>query len=224
MAYFVYDTNNIIVGRYRTQTAADTDAATSADLTAYQGNITADLNVGQKIDPATGTAAAETRLTEAQRLTAEWRYLLHLAWLDYHNPALPTARQTWWPAVVSDADASTASLLATDRWAYAQIALGDLIAGRTYGASTVTDATRDTIIKHIAHVIRSLGEVWYGVMLGDRDKRRSWSTIGVTPGIPIYSDIVEDNNLAKRTPDGVWRVLAGATIQTGFKPDSATLR
>lgn len=225
MAYYVYVTaDNIVVGRYRTQSAADTAAAASTALTAYQGDISTELQVGQAIDPATGRAAAETRLSAADRLTADWRYRLHRAWQHYCDPAHPTARQDWWSEVASDAAVSQAAVTATTRWAYHQIALGDLIAARTW-ASSATDAAREMIIRHIVGTIVSLARTWYGVMVADQTKRGQWGGSSTADGAALYSDIVTSAiALTPRTPDGVWRAMIGATIPAGFQPDTPTLR
>ena len=121
----------------------------------------------------------------------------------------------------------TDALIATDRWAYAQVAPGDLIADRSYGNSGTSEVVRETAIAHICTVLETLGRVWYGVMLGEAT-RALWKASSIEDGSLIYSDIIVVDTIATRGPDGSFTPM-GATasdagIATGFKVDSPTLR
>ena len=160
-------------------------------------------------------------IANAQR-TTDWKYRLYNAFQVYNDSALTTSRQDWWPSM--SGTNGTQALIATDKWAYQQIALGDLIADRTYGAGTTTEAIRETAIAHIVNIISTLGKTWYGVMLGNSGPRGSWAGSNLNDGGLIYSDIITASTLAAISPNGAFTPLSGATIPTGFKVDTPTLR
>ena len=233
MANYVYDENATIVGRYRSQTDANTAAAAVTGYTAYVGDVTRDLTIGQKVTTTAGQSLPPVvdSTTAAARLTEHWKYKLFEAWNIYVNPVIPTSRQTWW-LNLDTAATSEAALKATDRWALHQIALGDLIADRSWGTRT-TDTQRQTAIDHIVNIISTLGKTWYGVMLADTGEDRTrWSVVstestggGSPVSAPIYSDIIESAaELAPRNPDGDYRLMHSAHIPVGFTPDTPTLR
>ena len=113
---------------------------------------------------------------------------------------------------------------ATDRWAYAQVALGDLIADRAYGNSGTSEAVRGTAIDHICTVLETLGRTWYQVMLNNSDERGSWRDGSINDRALLYSDIIVPATLATRGPDGTFTPMGTARIVNGFKPDTPTLR
>ena len=164
-------------------------------------------------------------VANAQR-TVDWKYRLYNAFQVYNDPSIPTSRQDWWPS--KSGVTGTDALIATDRWAYAQVALGDLIADRSYGNSGTSEVVRETAIAHICNVLETLGRVWYGVMLGPTSTRGVWKGWSIADGSLIYSDIIVRDTIATRSPDGSFTAM-GATasdagIATGFKVDSPTLR
>lgn len=154
--------------------------------------------------------------------TTDWKYRLYNAFKVYNDSSLATSRQDWWPSISGTNGAQ--ALLATDIWAYHQIALGDLIADRVHGQSGTTEATRETAIAHIVNIISTLGKTWYSVMLDNGGPRRSWAGTASNSGAVIYSDIITINTLAPISPNGAWTPFTGVTIPTGFKVDTPTLR
>ena len=227
MPYAVYDATGTVVRRLRTQAAADTYAATDAGLTAYQGDIAdAALDVGVRIDTGTGAVLADAT-TAAQRLTAAWKARLHAAFQVYVDPAHAQSRQQWWVDVAGDAAVSAAAVRATSRWAAQQVALGDLIADRTWGSSSADDGDRETAIAHLCDGVSTLGRTWYGVMLaatGDDNIRVQWAGVGIGAGTALYSDLLSGSSLAVRAADGAFRPMAAARIAAGFRPDTPSLR
>ena len=205
---------------HRSQADADSRAAATAGVSAYAGDVGDGADVDALLDTSTGRLVAPTRPSAAAALTAAWRARLHAAWRTYVDPSRPTSRQEWWP--VFSGAAGTAALQATDVWAWHQIALGDAIAARVYGAGA-TDAARETAIAHIVAVLSTLGETWYRVMLGDATARGEWSASSTAAAARIYSDLIAGDTLATRPPDGTWTQLTGR-IPGGLKPDSPTLR
>lgn len=204
-----------------TQAAATARAAAVTGVSAYAGDAGDAADVGGLIDTATGRLADPTRSAAAAALTAAWRARLHAAWRIWVDPTRPSSRQAWWPEF--SAAAGAAALKATDRWAWHQIALGDAIASRAYGAGTVTDTARETAIAHVETVLSTLGETWYRVMLGDATARGEWSTTSTAAAARIYSDLITGDTLAVRPPDGAWTQLT-ARIPAGLRPDSPALR
>ena len=120
-------------------------------------------------------------------------------------------------------------MVATDRWAYAQIALGDALA-RSVWLPALTDTQRTAAVEHIVDLITRIGAVWYSVMVSayDTDPSNnvavSWAGWPIADGTtPIYSDIITAAG-APRAADGAFNPLPGAAIPTGFNPDTHTLR
>ena len=115
-------------------------------------------------------------------------------------------------------------MVATDRWAYSQIALGDALARSTW-LPALTGEQRGTAIAHIADLIDRIGAIWYGVIAADAGSLETdWAAVNVTDSAPIYSDIINPDG-TPRAPDGAFTLLVPtALIPAGFNPDSRTLR
>lgn len=208
----------IVASVHRSQALANA-AGGAAGVSAHAGAVADEVDVGSLIDSGTGAVLAWADPAAAAAQAAAWRLRLHRAWRAYVDgsgrPA--TARQDWWPEIAGD----RAALTATDRWAYSQIALGDVIAGGGVAALGTT-ALREAAIAHIETAISTLGRVWYGVMRGDAAKRGDWSAGSVAANARIYSDLFTAG-YAVRAADGAWTQLA-ARVPAGFQPDSETLR
>lgn len=210
---------------HETQALANARAAAEAAETAYVGAVSDDADPGWWLVASGAGAGAATATLPADALPAggadlaAWRRRLHAAWRLYcdsaGNPA--TARQGWWSRIAGDDQA----LVATDRWAYAQIALGDVIASGGV-AALATTAQREAVIAHLETSVATLGRVWYGVMSGDARLRGDWAGGSVAAGVRLYSDLVTAQ-YAVRNADGTWTQL-GARMPAGFQPDSETLR
>lgn len=217
---------NAAVGAYRSRNPGGTYSIIEvpvANLLAFNS-----LNelFGKGVSP-TGVISDYTpsdSIANAQR-TVDWKYRLYEAFQTYNDPSIPTSRQDWWPS--KSGITGTDALIATDRWAYAQVALGDLIADRSYGNVGTSEAVRETAIAHICNVLETLGRVWYGVMLG-ASTRNLWKASSIEDGSLIYSDIIVVDTIATRGPDGSFTPMgpadSTADIATGFKVDSPTLR
>lgn len=208
----------IVASVHRDQAGANA-AGLAAGVAAYAGAVADEVDVGALIDSGTGAVLAWAEPAAADARAAAWRLRLHDAWRAYLDsdgrPA--TARQEWWPQIAGSRDALTA----TDRWAYSQIALGDVIAGG--GVATLdTTAKREAAVAHIEQAIATLGLTWYGVMQASAAKRRDWSGGSVAAAARIYSDLFTAQ-YAVRAADGTWTQL-GSRIPAGFRPDSPTLR
>ena len=231
MPFVVYNptegeaTGRPIVRLFETQAAANTAAATEADWTAYNGEITDNaVDVDWYINPTNGsvTATLPTTVQTADQRAA-WKVRLAQAFRIYKDPNNNTSRQTWWESERPDSAAGRRPLRATDRWAITQIALGSQIAD-SVAYPTLNDTQREAAIAHIETVISTLGKVWYGVMVGDTAKATSWAATSLADGAPIYSDIIT-NTGGTRSPDGSFLLLNPVvSIPTGFAPDTDTLR
>ena len=214
---------NDMISSYRTRNTGGTYVIVEVPV----ANL-ADFN---DIDELIGKAVSNTgvisdytpsdAIANAER-TTDWKYRLYNAFQVYNDSALTTSRQDWWPS--KSGSNGTQALIATDKWAYQQIALGDLIADRTYGADATTEAIRETAIRHIETVISTAGKTWYGVMLGNSGRRGSWAGSNINDEGLIYSDIITASTLAAISPDGAFTPLSGATIPAGFQVDTPTLR
>ena len=209
---------------WATQAEADAQATAQPLETAINVAVSDDVDVGWWIETAAGaslgTATAalpDAAIPAADALAAAWRRRLHAAWRAYAAGDPATARQDWWPRI----SGSDAALVATDRWAYSQIALGDVIAGGGV-AALATTAQREAAIRHVESAIATLGRTWYGVMVADATKRGDWSGGSVAAGRVIYSDLFTPA-YAVRAADGAWTALT-ARVPAGFEPDSPTLR
>lgn len=145
---------------------------------------------------------------------------LHNAYNAYHTGV---RRQGW--TSLGDS-ASNDALLATDRWVYTQVALGDLIA-RSEWISARTQVVRDAAIDRIVEWVGNNGYTWYSVMLDNMGSRDNWKATGVAGGSSlIYTDLlvgVGSNAGDLRTVDGTWNATT-AVINTNFDPEEATLR
>lgn len=213
---------------YATQAEADARAGEALQSeTNYTGAVSDDVDSGWWIQtggPTAGTVAAKlpaNAIPAADARTASWRLRLHRAWRAYCDGAAHpgTARQDWWVRVGGSDDALTA----TDRWAFSQIALGDLLAQGNLGALN-TVAKREAALAHVETAVSTLGAAWYGVMTGNQARRDDWRTGAVADGARIYSDLFTAG-LAIRQADGAWTAMpATARIAAGFNPDSPTLR
>ena len=210
---------------HETQALANARAAAEAGETAYAGAVSDDADPGWWLvasGPGAGTATATPpadALPAGGAALAAWRRRLHAAWRRYcdgaRNPS--SARQDWWPRISGGDQA----LVATDRWAYSQIALGDVIASGGV-AALGTAALREAAVAHVETAIGSLGRIWYGVMEADSAKRGRWAGGSVAANAVIYSDLFSPA-WAIRAADGTWTAL-GASVPAGFQPDSETLR
>ena len=204
------------------------EAAARAAANVVETNVAVpvsdDVDVGWWIQTAAGAtlgavsaALPEGTVSAAAARTAAWRRRLHDAWRAYVAGDPSSARQDWWPRVSGSAQA----LVATDRWAFSQIALGDVIAGG--GVATLNSTPlREGAVAHIETAISTLGRTWYRVMVADADKRGDWAGGSVAANSRIYSDLFS-NVYALRAADGTWTQLA-ARVPAGFEPDSPTLR
>ena len=197
----------VVAAVYRSQALANAAAGAVAD----------EVDVGSLIHSGTGVVLAWAAPTAAAARLAAWRLRLHLAWRAYVDGRPATARQDWWPEIAGSRDALTA----TDRWAYAQTALGDVVASGGVAALNTT-AKRETAIAHIEQALSTLGRTWYGVMAADPTKRHDWRTGSVAANARIYSDLFTAN-YAIRAADGTWTQLT-ARVPAGLQPDSETLR
>ena len=204
---------------FNTLTVAQLTAAgvnSDAETVLLTGRVVSNTNV------VTDYAASAAELQTA------WKGRLADAYNIYQGGVVSGSRKDWWPSMRSG-DNARRPLIATDRWAYQQVALGDLIADGSY-LGTATDAQREVVIEHIATVLETLGETWYGVMVAQEGQSGGgnsalWAAGSVADGALLYSDIVAAAAAPyTRAPDGAFTALAGATIPTGFKPDTPTLR
>ena len=166
-----------------------------------------------------GTALSNTENAE------RWKRELSQAFAIYQDGVSRGGRRVWWPSMRTGTNADR-PLVATDRWAYQQIALGSQIADRVAFA-TLTDTQRGAVIDHIVTMISTIGETWYNVMVGqegesDGGYSAEWAEASVAANDVIYSDIVTTTG-ATRGPDGAFTALP-VLIPTGFKPDTPTLR
>ena len=206
----------VVAGVHRTQALANAAGGT-AGVTAYDGAVADEVDVGSLINSGTGVVLAWAAPNANAARVAAWRLRLHRAWRAYVAGPSATARQDWWPEIAG----SRAALTATDRWAYAQIALGDVIASG--GVATLnTSAKREAAVAHIEDAIAKLGRTWYGVMLVSQPKRTDWSGGSVAANRRIYSDLFTAD-YAIRAADGTWTQLT-ARVPAGLQPDSETLR
>lgn len=210
---------------HATQALANARALAQADETAYVGAVSDDVDPGWWLVASGAGAGAATATPPADALPAggadlaDWRRRLHAAWRLYcdgaRNPA--SARQDWWPRI----SGSDQALVATDRWAYSQIALGDVIASGGV-AALGTAVLREAAVAHVETAISTLGRIWYGVMASDAAKRGRWARGSVAARAVIYSDLFSPA-WAIRAADGTWTAV-GASVPDGFEPDSETLR
>lgn len=216
-------TLRVVAAVFATQAEADARAGAETFETNFTGAVSDDVDVGWWLETAGGSRGTVTAALPADAIpaadadAAAWRLRLHLAWRAYvaGNPA--TARQDWWPRIVGSDDA----LIATDRWAYAQIALGDVIAGGGV-AALGTRVLREAAISHVETAISTLGRTWYAVMRSNANRRADWSGGSVAANARLYSDLFS-NAYAIRAADGTWTQLS-ARMPAGFQPDSRTLR
>ena len=214
---------NDMISSYRTRNTGGTYVIVEVPVTNLADFTDIDELIGKAVSN-TGVIsdyAPSDAIANAER-TTDWKYRLYNAFQVYNDSALTTSRQDWWPSI--SGSNGTEALLATDIWAYHQIALGDLIADRVHGQSGTTEATRETAIAHIENVIRTLGRTWYGVMLDNGGPRRSWEGTSSNGGATIYSDIITINTLAPISPNGAWTPFSGVRIAATFKADRPTLR
>ena len=214
---------NAILGAFRTRNTGGTYSVILVPVT----SLTAFLSPNELFGKAVSDVGVISEFTQSTSdanagRTVDWKFRLYQAFQTYNDSSLPTSRQDWWPA--KSGVPGTESLLATDRWAYAQVALGDLIADRAYGNSGTSEVVRETAIAHICTVLETLGRTWYGVMLSTQTKRDSWKVWLINDGSVIYSDIIVPATLATRGADGTFTAMGTASIATGFKPDTPTLR
>lgn len=202
---------------HRSQALANARGAVPG-VTAHVGGVDDDADVGDLLDTSNGTLVAWVAPAPDAAQQAAWRLRLHDAWRAWHDasgrPA--TAWQNWW-ASVHDATATTA----VDRWAYSQIALGDVIAGGGV-AALVTTVQRAAAIAHIARAVSQRGREWHAIVAADGAKRLAWSGGSVAAGQRIATDLL-DAAWAARDADGTRRVTA-ATVPAGLTPDTPTLR
>ena len=128
-----------------------------------------------------------------------------------------------WVSRRDGADART-PMVATDRWAYAQIALGDVLA-RSIWLPGAAVAERVAGVAHIVDMITRIGAVWYGVMTANVGYTNSWSGASIADNAIIYSDIINDDG-SPRDPDGMFLSpgLVSPRIAAAFNPDTPTLR
>lgn len=217
---------NAMVGAFRARNTGGTYSAILVPVTA----LTAFLSPHELMGKAVSDVGVISTFTQSESdanaaRTVNWKYRLYEAFQTYNDSSLPTSRQDWWPS--KSGATGVDALIATDRWAYAQVALGDLIADRVYGNSGTSEAVRGTAIAHISTVLETLGRTWYGVMLGGTT-RGVWKASSVEDGSLIYSDIIVRDTIATRSPDGSFTPMAPdasrAGIPTGFKVDTPTLR
>ena len=208
----------VVAAVHATQALADA-AGRAADVSAYVGAVADEVDVGSLVHSGTGVVLAWAADAADARQLEAWRMRLHRAWRAYVDGAgrPATARQDWWPEI----SGSRVALTATDRWAYSQIALGDVIAAGGV-AALATTAQREAAIAHIETAVTTLGRVWYGVMQGDLRKRTDWSGGSVAANARIYTDLFTVG-YATRAADGAWTQLT-ARIPAGLQPDSETLR
>ena len=163
----------------------------------------------------------EAAPTAEAKLTADLRLRLHDAWRAFCDSAgrPATARQDWWRRI----DGHDRPLRAVDRWAYLQIALGDLLAAGDLGALN-TAAKREAAVGRIAAAVSTRGRAMHGVASADRAKRDAWYDANPAAGQRIGTDLFTAA-LADRAPDGTLIQLpAAATVAAGLNPDSPTLR
>ena len=208
------------------------DGGNVAPETAYTTHmVDDDVDVGWWLNISNG-AVSETlpagAFTDDQAAAAAWRLRLHNAWRAYVAGDPSTARQGWWPSVRTVGSNETAqdALIATDRWAYAQIALGAVIASGTLNSRTglTTPTLREAAVAQIETAITTAGLTWYGVMVGDKAKRDQWKGGSVADGAAIYTDLFETNNFGIRTMDGTFGLVnPPVTIPTKFNPDRDSL-
>ena len=201
------------------------DNVDSPAETAYVGAVSDDADPGWWLVASGAGAGAATATPPADALPAggaelaAWRRRLHAAWRLYCDSAghPATARQGWWSRIAG----SDQALVATDRWAYSQIALGDVIASGGV-AALGTAVLREAAVAHVETAISTLGRFWYGVMAGNATKRGEWAGGSVAAGARLYTDLFS-SVYAIRTADGTWTQL-GARMPAGFQPDTEILR
>ena len=214
---------NAALGAFRARNTGGTYSIILVPVTALTDFLSPNELFGKAVSDA-GIISDFTQSTSDANAgrTVDWKYRLYKAFQTYNDSSLPTSRQDWWPSK-SGPDGVDA-LKATDRWAYAQVALGDLIADRAYGNSGTSEAVRGTAVDHICTVLETLGRTWYQVMLNDSDKRLSWRDGSINDRALIYSDVIVADTLATRVADGSFTRMSSARIVNGFKPDTPTLR
>ena len=221
--YVAYDGDRIIRRIRDSQTAIDALAAADAALTAHTGGFadTTLVDVGWYF----GTDNRPTAVLPAALLWAEEQKALKRsvaqAFRTYEHGQAPGSRQASWPNRAADHAIAVDALLATDRWVLHQVGSADQIIERVL-FPTLTTTQAAALVEHINEVIRTLGEVWYGVMKANAAPRNNWKSVSIAASAVLYSDILTTLGAA-RSPDGSFTGLP-ALMPAGLVPDSDTLR
>lgn len=234
MPYIVIDSNGFTIGPpFDTIAAADDYAGTVAGATRHSHNFTtipvhyrAGMWVTSESPPRilpTKPEVAGTVFVQHQRAR------LHQVWQRAQDPASPTGKQAYWPSLNTLTNSGTTirntlrPQWATDRWAYHQIAMGDVIAvGGGAGPFGGNEAVRLARIDHIIDTLETKWRVWYEAVSGNATRVGQWAGVGIGDGASLYSDIFEANGTAV-APDLDFRAFSEA-IPDNFAPEFPTLR
>ena len=216
--HIVYDStaNNIVIGVYKTNSEAVTEAAKSPAWGSTQIVNTPAVDIGWYADltknPVTVSAALPTAAMEA--VTEEQQYRRISAAFLRGIDSLPT-----WRAAISTT--ANNSLNATRRWLFHQAALATAVSDATAFAS-LTEADRATLFDHILNIMITQSEAQFSEFQNNSTRRNDWAGKASSAGSTVNTDLATTSG-AVRVRDGTSTAITGVTIPTKFTPEHADL-
>ena len=137
-AYVTFrDSDRVVERVFETQAAANARGQT-AGISAWNGALGDDADVGQYISAA-GVLSATKPATALVALQRTQLLTIHRAWLHYTDERDAFGRRAWWASVTGNDDA----LIATDKWQYQNAAAAAQVIMKVYQPRGLRRGSRD---------------------------------------------------------------------------------
>ena len=207
MAFVTYELQNnarLVVGVFKTQAEANTEAAAKTGVSAHSGSVNDNVEPGRYIDTRGRLLSAIPAAVRDAGVTAKLRGDIK----DAFREAMATIEAGEWRRFIQN---DGANVTAARTYAYHQAAF-------VWWSVNPNRHTQTTfwinLTEHAVKQLRTDLYRWFGKNVSTAN-RNAWNTTGTSDGAQIYTDLV-NAQIRLQTPDGSRRARPGATIPTGF--------
>ena len=210
--YFIDDTSDVLLSVTEDDDISAPSGQTAVAKSVIAAAYTGDIYQGGTWDGTTYTPPDGQGSIVVARKKELWR--AYAAYNEQH-------RRSLWTHLRSGNNASD-PLVATDKWVYHQIAMGDVVTDGTW-PSSASDDDKLRIHNKILAAVTVFSEIWYRVQITDPlSHMGDWKGVAVASGSVIYTDLATSSG-ADRTMDGDF-IAIPTTIPTNYNPEYPNLR